>query len=216
MIVSHEHRFVFLKTRKTAGTSIEIALSRVCGPDDIITPISEPDEVKRRELGGRPPQQHTSPPLPRNAFNHMRAPAVKQIIGAERWSSYFKFAVQRNPWDAVVSLYFWRYRAERGDTPPPFPEFVRTEVVDKLANEALTYRIGGRIAVDRLLRYEHLDTELGEVWQRLELPGSPDLPRVKAHSRPAEASYRSMYDDGSREHVRAVFATVIDDLRYEF
>jgi hypothetical protein len=32
VIVSHEHVFVFLKTEKTAGTSVEIALSRSCGP----------------------------------------------------------------------------------------------------------------------------------------------------------------------------------------
>ena len=34
MIASHAHRFVFVKTRKTAGTSLEIALSRHCGPSD--------------------------------------------------------------------------------------------------------------------------------------------------------------------------------------
>ena len=32
MIVSHEHKFIFLKTKKTAGTSIELALSELCGP----------------------------------------------------------------------------------------------------------------------------------------------------------------------------------------
>ncbi|MEL6382956.1 MAG: chondroitin 4-O-sulfotransferase, partial [Cyanobacteria bacterium J06626_18] len=32
MIISHEYKFIFLKTRKTAGTSIEIALSKFCGP----------------------------------------------------------------------------------------------------------------------------------------------------------------------------------------
>jgi hypothetical protein len=30
MIVSHEHKFIFLKTKKTAGTSIELALSALC------------------------------------------------------------------------------------------------------------------------------------------------------------------------------------------
>ena len=44
MIVSHRHRFIFIKTRKTAGTSIEIALSAHCGPDDIMSPISKEDE----------------------------------------------------------------------------------------------------------------------------------------------------------------------------
>ena len=37
MIISHKHKFIFFKTRKTAGTSLQIALSEFCGSDDIIT-----------------------------------------------------------------------------------------------------------------------------------------------------------------------------------
>ena len=44
MIVSHKNRFIFLKTRKTAGSSIEIALSKHCGPEDIITKIAPSEE----------------------------------------------------------------------------------------------------------------------------------------------------------------------------
>ena len=41
MLVSHKHRFIFVKTRKTGGTSVELALAPHCGPDDIITPLKE-------------------------------------------------------------------------------------------------------------------------------------------------------------------------------
>ena len=58
MIVSHEHRFIFIKTRKTAGTSIEISLSKYCGPNDIITPIAEVDEKIRESLGHKGPQNY--------------------------------------------------------------------------------------------------------------------------------------------------------------
>ena len=61
MILSHRYRFIFLKTGKTAGTSIEIALSEYCGAKDIITPIKPEDELTRRSLGFRGPQNYLDP-----------------------------------------------------------------------------------------------------------------------------------------------------------
>src|SRR5258706_13533067 len=61
MIISHVYKFIFIKTNKTAGTSIEIALSRFCGDDDVITPISQEDEAIRRSLGYRGPQNYMAP-----------------------------------------------------------------------------------------------------------------------------------------------------------
>ncbi len=57
MIVNHRHKFIFLKTRKTAGRSIEIALSQFCDSNDIITPITDEDERTRQEMGFRGPQK---------------------------------------------------------------------------------------------------------------------------------------------------------------
>jgi hypothetical protein len=53
MILSHRWRFIFIKGRKVAGTSVEIALSTLCGPDDIVTPITPRDEVLRFRAGGQ-------------------------------------------------------------------------------------------------------------------------------------------------------------------
>jgi hypothetical protein len=218
VIVSHEHGFVFMKTRKTAGTSVEIALSRVCGPEDVITPVTAEDEALRHSSGGRGPQHFESPPLEHKAFNHMPVSMVRRMLGRRRFESYFSFVVERNPWDAVVSLYHWRTR----DTAPgpdlqPFAEYVASEAVETFAaKQQRIYRLDGRVAVDRVLRYESLAEELATVWAELGLPGSPDLPHAKAGTRPGGASYRSYYDDGSRERVADLFAAPITELGYEF
>ncbi len=213
--MSHAHRFVFLKTRKTAGTSVEIALSTVCGPEDVITPVTEADERLRAKRGGRPPQNYESPPLPRRAFNHMPSSMVRQLVGREAWDAYFTFSVERNPWDAVVSLYHWRHRED--PAPPEFADFVREPVVEELATKNFRgYRINGQIAVDRVLRFESLAQDLAEVWQQLELPGDPALPRAKGGSRPKGPGYASYYDDESRARVAELFAPAIRDFGYEF
>jgi hypothetical protein len=215
VIVSHAHRFVFLKTRKTAGTSVEIALSTVCGPDDVITPVVEADERLRAERGGRPPQNYESPPLPRRAFNHMPSSMVRTLVGRGIWDAYFTFSIERNPWDAVVSLYHWRHRDD--PEPPTFGDFVNQPVVEELATKNFrAYRINGEVAVDRVLRFESLADDLHEVWTTLDLPGDPALPRAKGGSRPRGPSYASYYDDRSRARVAELFSAAIEDFAYTF
>ena len=52
MIICQEHKLVFVKTKKTAGTSIEIALGRLLKAGDFASPL-DPDEEKLRP-GKRP------------------------------------------------------------------------------------------------------------------------------------------------------------------
>ena len=55
MIVSHEYKFIFIKTHKVGGTSIEYALDRFAGEGGIVTPFSvRIDEQERRPRDGRP------------------------------------------------------------------------------------------------------------------------------------------------------------------
>lgn len=214
MIISHEHRFIFMKTLKTAGTSVEIELSRVCGPHDVITPLPEDDERLRAERGGRGPQHYTSPPLREKVHEHIRASKVRPIIGRQVWDAYAKLAIERNPWDAVVSLFYWMRRNGKVDT---FERFLSMPNIEQLATRNYqAYHLNGAVAVDHVLRFEHLAEDLARVWAQLGLPGEPALPRAKGGARPRGEHYREVYDDAAREQVRELFARVIEERGYEF
>ena len=58
MIYSKKHNFLFLKGVKVAGTSVEIALSKICGNKDIITPIANIDERTRVQMQIRHAQNY--------------------------------------------------------------------------------------------------------------------------------------------------------------
>ena len=60
MIISHKHKFIFIKTFKVSGTSMEIALSNYLGKQDIITPINLEEEILRYKKTGIFPRNYSS------------------------------------------------------------------------------------------------------------------------------------------------------------
>ena len=88
MILSHEHRFIFLKTNKTAGTSIEIALSKFCGEKDVITPVVMEDEEIRSRLGYRGPQNYAAP-----LKDYRLRDLARLVVRRKRKARYYNLAM---------------------------------------------------------------------------------------------------------------------------
>ncbi len=232
MILSHKYRFIFIKSAKTAGTSIEIALSKFCGPTDVITPFALDDEKIRSELGYPGPQNYLAPfwsyrlrdvknllVLGQKKFRfhaHMSAQAVKAVVPQHIWQNYFKFCVERNPWDRVVSLYYYK-PAFRSCPRPTVSEFVESNGhhILKQRGHGL-YTIDGQIVVDRICRYETLAEELEDVRMHLGIPEALTLPRAKSHYRKAREDYRDLFNDRAKAMVAELFQEEIERFDYTF
>lgn len=125
MIFSRLHNFIFIKGRKLAGTSFEVALSRICGPGDIITPITPVDEKVRISLGYRHAQNYGCDPealskyiehlklsdasitadlsAPKGIFsNHTSLAEAHELIGEEIIRARV-VAISRSPYQTVLS-----------------------------------------------------------------------------------------------------------------
>ncbi len=247
MIVSHRYRFIFIKTRKTAGTSIEIALSSLLGPDDIITPVGPApwDEAYRARMGfmtarnfKRRWHEVRLGDLPASAriackkltgrysvktvwpmafWPHMSASDARRALGEDIWNSYFRFAVERNPWDFAVSLYHWKLRRNPQHR-MSLAEYVQRGYPARYANSRL-YTIDGEIAVDSLLHFESLDEELDEISAHLGFPRplSALLASIKAKGGIRnDPGYRDRFSAPARERISQEFAREISTLGYTF
>ena len=229
MILSHKHRFIFIKTAKTAGTSIEVFLSKHCDRDDIVTPIVPAVE-------GHEPRNYDGfiNPLPeilerpgkvlsalRHSFtsrekfyNHMPAREVKQRVSADVWNDYFKFCVERNPWDKVLSHYHMHAAREGGSL--SFDEYLARGRFP-INYFRYTDRSGRRIIVDRVVRYEHLFSELSEIFAQLNIPFDGSLGiTAKSEYRTDRRPYKEIFNEQQRRLIEKAFAREIELHGYRF
>lgn len=195
MIISHKHKFIFIKTRKTAGTSIEIALSKYCGNTDIITAIDDEDELIREELGFRSPQNYAIEwknykwydfyHLLRSGdkakfINHYSATKIKRQINPYIWNTYYKFCFERNPYEKVISRY--NFIRGKGRTNMSFDEFLYSRELELCKNYKL-YTIKNKIVVDQIFKYEDLKHSLATIAKKINLPEIPNLEVIRAKTK---------------------------------
>ncbi len=171
MIISHKLKLIFIKPKKVGGTSFEIALSKYCGDDDVITPISDDDESIRKELGYKGAQNYKISNFNKSApnfleswfFNHMSANIIKSIIPKEIWEEYLKISIYRDPCEVLISHYFY-------DNPGiPFKDYVaRTETLEENFN--ITH-IENKCAIDYMIKYDDLRYYIELLEDKIKTPG---------------------------------------------
>ncbi|MEI7601125.1 MAG: hypothetical protein WCJ41_17630 [Aestuariivirga sp.] len=246
MILSHSHKFIVFKTRKTGGTSFEIALSKYMASEDVVTPVAPDDEKIRSALGYTGPRNYV-PDVAGKAgegvqavkfYNHIGAAEVRSMIPADRFGAYLKVAIVRNPFDYAVSWYFWERSRVAETSRDDFQKWLRFQYVKRPEIEA-EYRLNqrpnpgmfssnrfithvdGRCAVDRMLRYEHMQEDVAEFAHQVGLPVSLGSEfraiRAKGNYRPAAATARVMFENFSdgQEMIKTAFSDEIATHNYQ-
>lgn len=246
MIVSHRYGFVFLKTRKTAGTSVELALRTILGPHDIATPLSRDEELmaSAREIPGprhylhllRDVEPGKVPDFFRSLGNnlrrgngnnripilnpyrqHLNAYKARYKIGKPSWAQYFKFTIERNPWARTVSFYHWIGRHQKN--PLSFTDFVTSGRGYLNESNYSIYSIHGIPVADYWIRYETLKQGLDYVADHLGLPINlgEAIDNIWAKSQSRERPpYTHYYNAATRRIVELQYANEIALMGYRF
>lgn len=194
MIISHKHKFIFIKTFKTAGSSIEKYLYNYLDTNDILTG-SKIDGI---------------PSINAKSVRHRSASWIKEKYPTE-WKEYYKFAVDRNPWDVAVSWFFWMKHAEQ-ITYDSFDDFIKEANLSVFKNWN-KYTIDNNIVVDKVLKYENLIEEI----KTIPVPYNNELTYtfVKSGYR-GDKDYRKYYTKETLILIEKNFTEVINLFGYEF
>ncbi len=216
MLISHSRKFIYLKTRKSGGTSVEIYFEPWCIPPEQ-KPAGDEREAQSTEWGVVGSRGTVDDPV---WFNHMPATRIRELIGEERWRDYFKFCVVRNPFDRVVSLFWFNpspvlkllKEADFDEVKRIFTEWIRQAA---LPNDRSIYTIAGDLAVDDVIEYDRLHTDLERVCKRLGIPWEVTrLARYKSDYRVRREHFSEYYCPETEALVRHQFAWEIDHFGY--
>jgi len=155
-VISFNHNFIFIKTRKTAGTSLEVHLSQECSENDIVTPIYPENPTHR-------PRNYKAQNGAIIFYNHMPAIEIRARC-SDTFQQSYKFCFERHPVDKCLSHFAmmlnspfhyeernptsWEEYLERGQFP---------------IDTALYTDEEGKLLVDELYKYEKLADALFDI-----------------------------------------------------
>lgn len=210
-LVSFSHKFIFLKTRKTAGTSVEMYLQPFCTPSD--TPVEEWCEAivskqgivgQRLGVEGRrlPP---ADPSLRDQWFSHQNAADLKRKLPWWAWRRSTKITVLRNPFRRVLSGFLWRNRKVLDDwsIERQIRQFRKSLRNDIISDDRSIVFIKGKFQPDIVLHAECLASELPALMSRLNLdPTRTTLPRTKVSKPKKNLPLSDWYDAEGESAVR--------------
>ena len=198
MIVSHSHKFVFVKTPKTAGTSIVSAIRR-------FTDIS----LRNYDMG-----------------DHEKYYDI--IQKNSKFENYFSFSFVRNPWDLRLSRYFYLKNIEvpmkkqKGEVydetilqTDNFKDWCKIGSWFPADNEgqySFMCNKNEEFSVDFVGRYENLTDDFNQICDTLNLK----INILPSENTTKHKHYTEYYNDETREIVAEKYAKDIEYFGYKF
>ena len=193
MIISHQHKFIFIAVPKTATHAIRFALRPKMAPNDW-------EQVELFHHSRLPFDSFTSV-----KHGHQTAQEAKEIISAKSWESYLKFAFVRNPYDRFISAALFKHK-NRNEFSHHHTTAKLKLLVSSFAHKCdLIYRPQshfvcnekGESMLDIVAPYEDLQESFNQICRKI---GVEPL-QLEFRNSNNNAAYASYYDDELKEMV---------------
>lgn len=225
MIISHRLKYIFIHVPKTGGTSIQALL--------------ENNEEFQRDVighffGAENKDFEENPLMSRDLKVHASAREIKANFDKNNidWYEYFKFGFIRNPWDLMVSQYFYfmqqlsQQKTSDENTwvidhykDKPVKEFIKYickhDIVDVFLDDLEQRK--KPITVDYFGKLETIEQDIekiaGIIDPSIQIKNM-NIPKINASKR--KEDYRNYYDEETMLLVKDVFKRTIDLGGYEF
>ncbi len=156
---------------------------------------------------------------------HNDANKIIGLLGQEKWDAVFKFTFVRNPWDRLLSFYHFRLRNNMITDEvlkQDFYKWATFKMTSKSPNSKIHFNLQaqthwlkdqkGKINMDFIGRFEHLETDFKELATRLSLPSQ----LLELNVNPLKLDYRDHYDEELKSLVAKFYQEDIHYFKYTF
>jgi hypothetical protein len=235
VLIHFPRKIIFVKTKKTAGTSLEEALGLTAFEgepvhsgklkiyrDGFVAALGVASYPSRSLLlrlrsGGWAPRfaltlrHRLNLSSLRNLRDHSTPEQIQRCVGKSRFAAYTKVTSVRNPFDLMVSAYFYSTREMLN--PPNFPDWVAKQRRQRI-NASIVPSIDESW---RIIRFENLEEDLSTVLAEFGLELDGPIPNLKSEFRPQDKrNYRDLYDLKSKLHVEELWADWFEIFNYKW
>ena len=218
-MISHFHKAIFIHIPKCAGQSVEEAFCRDIG-------ISW---AERAALLLRPKGKADTDKAPeRLAHLKAREYVALKYIPEDMYKKYLKFAIIRNPWDRIFSIY--KYLGRGCGT---FRDFTYKKLGNVESAKSLPFfwhsqyeylcSDEGEIIVDNIVKFESMSETIENIFMKLGF-SEPTLPyrnrskdiKAKGKSNSIHASYKDFYCEETKAIIQRLYSNDIEQFGYTF
>ncbi|KQC29344.1 sulfotransferase family 2 domain-containing protein [Flagellimonas eckloniae] len=222
MLISHKKKFVFVHIYKTAGTSVmNVFLPYGRFIDRLVFDfwfskkiISQIIKLMKWNDDGQ--RQFTG------VHKHAPAIAIKNYMGPS-YDDYFSFVFVRNPYDLMVSLYFYISQAKlhvdhERVSKMTFTEFATWHISTnpKTQWDFVADPTTGNLMVDYVGKFETLNSDLEHIMSKLDLADNRGLTHKNPSRKRKSKDYRDYYDTSTKKMVSDYFKKDLEGFGYSF
>jgi hypothetical protein len=205
---------------------MHIAFSRFCGPLDIIAHVGDREETDMMKEEGYPGEQNNWNYLPsrkRVFYNHIPAFRIREMLAEQSkymWDDYFKFCFERNPWDKVISQYYFHHQRSQY-AKRDLHQFIMHGTLPRFSDWRLyteESKKDNTVIVDHVGRYDKMQDEFEFIRDKLKLPKPIQMPkkRLKGWTRKDYRNYQDVLTNEERNRVAKVFQKEIKLLGFKY
>ena len=206
--MSLRKNFIFIRTRKTASSTIETVLRQSLDPEDIYvaqSALRHPNGEHATILSSSGEE---------NIAGHMAAEDIVKLVPESFWNSCFKFTSERHPYEKAVSLAYYKFgkgQERKGD----FTEFLDRIIKRGHYRSFDQYTIDGEVVVSDFVRHETLLADLNRIGRMIGFSVPDELPQKRTVFRTDRRPARDILSEQQKRHVFERCREEFDLLGYE-